>query len=314
MIYKMKKGNYSKLKNLVKDFNHQLCAISLIDGNNNGEVYVDNLDNPQSAILYTTEGTMFVGNPHNLEFNKEVKEYLSEWSYLVCDSEQWEDNITEALKSAELKKHQRLDYRLTELKYKNWRENLPEGFIVVPINKDFARYEEYKNFKSTADHADSEDWNPKLKMEEFGYGFAVIDEENKVITSSCTIDCLTKDNRIEIGIRTSYKYRRKGLAAIAVAATVEDYLSKGITEIGWQCLANNKGSFKTAEKIGFKRTKLYNAFAYNIGDAENVSDFTREEWLSNAKLLEEKGDLHSLDWAVYCYAAAGEQEKALNPT
>jgi RimJ/RimL family protein N-acetyltransferase len=311
MIHKLIKKNYHKVKHLVENIDHQLCLIAQVEGNNfAGEIYVDDLDNPTSALIFSLECDMLLGNPNNPEFNAGLKDYIGEWAYLVCETETWETNIKDVIANADLIKAPRLHYMLTELKYKNWRDDIPEGFEVVRIDKDFFQRTDLENFSHTARYANRDGWNPELKMDEFGYGHCIIDVKNNVIASSSTIDCLYED-KIEMGIRSDYRYRRQGLAAIVVAATVEDYMSKGITRFGWQCLANNIGSFKTAEKVGFERFKEYHCFCYNRGDAENVGDFTQEEWLATAKLMESRGDLHSLDWSVYAYAATGNQEKTL---
>jgi RimJ/RimL family protein N-acetyltransferase len=311
MIYKLEKENYGKVKHLVENFTHQLCTISQIAGNTYaGDVFVDELNNPKSVLLFSSEGVMLAGDPTNKDFNNSLKDHIKQWASLVCDSDKWDVNIKEVLENAALRKYNRLHYTLTELKYKNWRDNVPEGYQVVKIDKEFFKMKDLENFQSTANYADIDDWNPELKMQEFGFGYCIVDTENKVIASSSTIDCMYQD-KIEMGIRTDYRYRRKGLAAIVVASTVEDYISKGIKEFGWQCVANNIGSYKTAEKIGFKRTLEYHCFYFNEFAAENICDFTKAEWLHNAKILESRGDLPSLDWCAYCYAATGNLEKKI---
>jgi RimJ/RimL family protein N-acetyltransferase len=60
----------------------------------------------------------------------------------------------------------------------------------------------------------------------------------------------------EIGIHTA-KERRRGLATLTAAATVEYALSNGFSTIGWQCSEDNLGSIGTAEKVGFERERDY---------------------------------------------------------
>ena len=49
---------------------------------------------------------------------------------------------------------------------------------------------------------------------------------------------------------------------MAVAATVEECLKQGFRAVGWHCNADNIGSQKTAEKVGFKLNREFNYYFY----------------------------------------------------
>ena len=70
------------------------------------------------------------------------------------------------------------------------------------------------------------------------------------------------DDAIDVGIITHPAHRRRGLAAVAVATTVEHCLSHGFSTVGWHCNADNVGSWKTAEKVGFERNREYAYYYY----------------------------------------------------
>jgi RimJ/RimL family protein N-acetyltransferase len=84
------------------------------------------------------------------------------------------------------------------------------------------------------------------------------------VVAWCAPDCVAGD-RIDVGIFTHPDHRRNELASIAVAATVEDCLNNGFNVVGWHCNADNIASWKTAEKVGFKRNREY-AYYYYIYD------------------------------------------------
>ena len=68
------------------------------------------------------------------------------------------------------------------------------------------------------------------------------------------------------------RYRRRGLATLAVRATLEQCLARGYTEIGWHCWSNNRASAATALRAGFRQTvehPVYHAW-YNAIDNELV--------------------------------------------
>lgn len=56
----------------------------------------------------------------------------------------------------------------------------------------------------------------------------------------------------DIGVETAEDFRRKGLAYTAAAAMVKDILESRRKPV-WACHANNAGSAKLAEKLGFVR-------------------------------------------------------------
>jgi len=65
------------------------------------------------------------------------------------------------------------------------------------------------------------------------------------------------DERIDSGIFTLPAFRRQGLGTFAVAATIGTCLDHGFKAVGWHCTADNDGSWKTAARVGFERTREY---------------------------------------------------------
>ena len=75
-----------------------------------------------------------------------------------------------------------------------------------------------------------------------------------------------------MGIFTHREHRRKGLAAIAAAATVEYALRHGFEAVGWHCNTDNIGSWKTAEKLGFERTCNYAYYYYMYDSVDHLAE------------------------------------------
>ncbi len=89
---------------------------------------------------------------------------------------------------------------------------------------------------------------------ERGFGFCTL-HGNKVVSWSLT-DCVS-GSACEIGIRTHPEYRRRGLATITAAATVDYALSHGYSQVGWHTNIENYESIGVAEKVGLKKTREY---------------------------------------------------------
>jgi len=62
------------------------------------------------------------------------------------------------------------------------------------------------------------------------------------------------------------------LAAVVVAATVEHCLSHGFNAVEWHCNADNVGSWKTAEKVGFERNREYAYYYYMYNPIDHLAE------------------------------------------
>lgn len=61
---------------------------------------------------------------------------------------------------------------------------------------------------------------------------------------------MTTGDDVEIGVETLPAFRRRGLARLACAAMIEDLMASGRTPV-WSCRADNAGSVRLAEALGF---------------------------------------------------------------
>jgi tetratricopeptide (TPR) repeat protein len=62
------------------------------------------------------------------------------------------------------------------------------------------------------------------------------------------------------------------LAAAVVAATVEHCLGHGFSAVGWHCNADNTGSWKTAERVGFRRNREYAYYYYMYDPIDHLAE------------------------------------------
>jgi GNAT superfamily N-acetyltransferase len=94
--------------------------------------------------------------------------------------------------------------------------------------------------------------------------------DNRVV-AWCVPDCVVGD-RIDVGIFTDPRHRRRGLASVAVDATVEHCLNHGFSAVGWHCNAENVASWKTAEKVGFVRNRAYAYYYYMYDPIDHLAE------------------------------------------
>ncbi|MFW9820718.1 MAG: GNAT family N-acetyltransferase [Candidatus Thorarchaeota archaeon] len=247
------------------------------------KVFVDNIDNPHTAIIIAIPQLFFGGRADNKEFNRELKKILyetlllefKEKDFMEIDcyfsNRAWEEEVNYILKDPYL--YNRYYYEINELKLKNWRELVPEDYNIEPIDLSLLSKDYLKNYGWLIEEI-KENWVPFEEGLKEKRGFYLV-KENSEIVSWCTTEYLTEDNCIEVGIATREEYQGRGFASIVGSATAEYCLSK-YKSLGWHCLATNIGSYKTAEKIGYERVREYKKAAAYINQVDN--------WVVNAFL------------------------------
>jgi RimJ/RimL family protein N-acetyltransferase len=92
-----------------------------------------------------------------------------------------------------------------------------------------------------------------------GFGFAILDDGRPV--SYAMVDSVSEPVG-EIYLFTVEAYRRRGLATIASAATIEYGLAHGLERIGWDCQAENLGSLRTAQRLGLALVDTYRMYYF----------------------------------------------------
>ena len=82
-----------------------------------------------------------------------------------------------------------------------------------------------------------------------GTGYAVMQDG---MPAAWAFSAAVSDAEIDIGVETNEHYRRRGFAFAAAAAMIQETLSQGKVPV-WACHAQNIGSQKLAESLGFVR-------------------------------------------------------------
>jgi RimJ/RimL family protein N-acetyltransferase len=132
----------------------------------------------------------------------------------------------------------------------------PAGFGLVRVGEELLARDDLANTEGIRRRARS-NFESLERFLEKGFAFCLI--RDNAIVSECFADN-TSARRCEVGVHTAEGYRRQGLAALTVAATVDWALSNGHDQVGWHCLRYNLASAATARKVGFRKAAEYSAF------------------------------------------------------
>ena len=293
MMYELDATEYGKARGLFDGFDYSLSIQSAIEGNNPGRIFVDDPAQPRTALALTIEGYLLAGDDGNPTTNEALRRLLREqiftgkvfvngdWSMsLAVHPETWEARLPELIPTHEIEKLERYHYLCRAVKL-DWRNHVPDGYTVHRVDRALLHSPDITFPEPLREWGNVEEvWGSVDNLMSKGVSFCIV-HGNEVV-SWCVSDCVAGD-RISVGIVTRSVHRRRGLATAAVAATVEYCLSHGFSAVGWHCNADNVGSWKTAEKVGFERAREYAYYFYIFDPVDHLAElgwyhFRRREY------------------------------------
>jgi RimJ/RimL family protein N-acetyltransferase len=276
MLYELSRNEYDKVRDLYEPFRYHLSSFAVLDGNNPGKVFVDNLAAPLSSYMYSPEACYLAGSPDNEAFNHALNGAIFSRVAIggndtapcfVLASDAWSAGLETICDPRSPLVLARRHYICRELAF-DWRANLPDGFTVQSVDETLLNQPGMK----IPDHIPSwiqNNWGSTAAFFEKGFGLVTL-HDHRVVSWSMA-DCVSGD-ACEIGIRTDPEYRQRGLAAITAAAAVDYAQSHGLPTVGWHCNEDNLGSIKTAEKVGFELERGYTMYDIFLDEAEHLSE------------------------------------------
>jgi RimJ/RimL family protein N-acetyltransferase len=311
--------DFERARPLFDGFDYSLSIQAAIEGNNPGRIYVNDAVRPRTAFALTVEGYLLAGEYDNPTTNEALGRLLKEkifsgqvyvngdWSMsLAVHPQAWESKLPELIPTHEVEKHKRYHYLCRALHF-DWRDNIPEGYTVRYFDQALLDDPEITFPEAIRGWMEIEDlWWSVNNFLAKGISYVVL-HEGKIV-SWCAPDCLAGD-RIDVGIITHPAHRRRGLASIAVAATVEHCLNQGFNAVGWHCNADNIASWKTAEKVGFRRITDYAYYYYIYDPIDHLAElgwyyYRREEYAKTVQYYDQVFALRDENPDYYYHLAA----------
>jgi GNAT superfamily N-acetyltransferase len=254
------------MKPLEKVTINNLFARAILECRVKGQVFVDNVNNPETFYVVHPYGmSLLFGNHNNSDFNQSLRDYClnvngirvkTEWMQAFPDS--W-DNVLKGLfkenmiKSSEntenrdkgiIELNTRVNFKFNQKKYFEFRKlQLNADYLIVRSTKQI-----FNDMKGSV--IPSLFWDSADDFVEKGVGFSLF-FDNKL---SCTVySAFIHDNKLEFGIETIAEFRGKGFAQYT-SSTLIDYCIENNYEPVWACRLENTGSYKLAQKLGFEPT------------------------------------------------------------
>ena len=357
-IYKMDKGNYELI---LRSFDIEKCTLaikSVLFNHSPGDVYVDSVISPKTAFVWNNEHNFFVlGDLDNKEYNeqlskvihediiKKVKQkdnlldyYIRFFQNNLSYTGKYEEMISVLFKEnpVMISKYRYYSLDLSEYEIKKWGDILLDSGINIEfIDSNFLKKTHLDNYEQIIGMI-NENWISEKVFLKEGFGFCLV--KNDSIISWCISD-YNIDKQCEIGVETDDKYWRKGYATIVVTEVLNYCKQRGLKKVGWHCRDNNIGSYKLAEKVGFKRMDDYHTYHawFNVFDNFLVNGHyyltQTEEYRKAAECYEKAFDMRlnnssdylnsvifsesdNIKWCYYntacAWALSGECERAFS--
>ena len=282
MLQELKFQEFESVRSLFDGFNYSLSIRAVLDGSNPGRIFVDDSRNPRLAFALTIEGYLLTGEHTDPALRESLRQFFQDSLFtgqvyldsnesvtLAVHPQDWADYLPDLIPTHEVEALPRYRYLCTELDYA-WRDHIPEGYSVHQIDRTLLD----DNLRNDPDGLIDPEmiriaWGDIYKFLEHGAGFVV--KYGGAIVSRCIADCRSGD-QIDIGTGTSPSHRRKELATIATAATVEYCFQKSYRKVGWHSNDINIGYWKTAEKVGFKRQGEYTYYYYMTDPLDHLAE------------------------------------------
>lgn len=219
-----------------------------------GEIYVDNVRHPRSAVARLGDFAFFAGEPVLELVRYKPEGYPKDFAIMVPENDRW-GRLIENCYGEHARKVSR--YAIKKEPHVFDKEKLqkiicalPDGYELKMIDEDI--YDQCK------DHEWSRDLAAQYKdykiYERLGLGAAVL-KDGRIVSGASSYSAYR--GGIEIEIDTFEPYRRQGLASVCGARLILECQKKNLYP-SWD--AHNKWSVALAEKLGYHYSHEYTAY------------------------------------------------------
>jgi hypothetical protein len=257
-MIQLKTENYYKVLEPLQEvaINH-LFARTVLEQKMDGEVYVDNPEQPSVFYVKHRYGmSLLFGKTNNPNFNCWLANYLlnnSAGEWLQVFPAEWNDKLAQFVggnivdpansnpEKQQIIRWSRVNFRFDPSKYPSTQSAIPEGFKLTRTNAVLFG-------ELSGSVIPSCFWRNGQEFAENAIGFSLLYDGQPVSTAFASF---IHGQQLEIGIETKTGFRGEGLAQITCSALIGYCLENNFEPI-WSCRLENTGSYMLAKKLGFE--------------------------------------------------------------
>ncbi|WP_314585992.1 GNAT family N-acetyltransferase [Paenibacillus terrigena] len=253
-MIELKTNEYDKITPLIAHKEHEFIFVfvqSVIDRNQPGRIFVNNMDNPTAGLVASRGGKYYLfGDEQDLSFNRSLLDFLANpdkhahFYDLYFSSNSWISMIKAPLHDnvVELK---RSHYILRDTAIVPDEHHVQSGaFQLTRMNTQL-----YDKYVQEMDHSYSLLWDSAEMYLERAIGYCFLNESGFV--SACNTFYLG-GGYIEPDIITLSDYRNQGLAFTLCQEFIIQSRQRKLIPY-WDCDSGNDASNQLATKLGFSK-------------------------------------------------------------
>jgi GNAT superfamily N-acetyltransferase len=252
---------------------HHLAIQSALAGESPAELYVDDPQSPQAALLVLWNHRMYLaGNPDRAAFAQAFAALLHERCAPQASDEKpldrviaftptsWETVLASAFAGIESFRAERQYYHI-HLNQPVPPPVLPEGFLLRKVDAAIVAETSLLHHDYLVEEMLSEAPSVEAFLQQ---RFGSCLQHGQELVGWCLSE-YNQDQQCELGIETLSAFRRRGLALATARATMAQAQARGITTIGWECWKRNIASSSLAQKLGFALVEEYPVWYCRFG-------------------------------------------------
>jgi RimJ/RimL family protein N-acetyltransferase len=256
MFIKLDENQYSVVEELIYFAGYEsVFAFAVTEKNIPGQIYVDDVTEPKSALICSHHGKyLVIGDETNCDFNSAVTQFLLEKNNhiqfydLYASSEEWIDVLSSSLNGQPAILRFSVYYHNNAKALLNVEDNRPleNGLELKQIDEVL-----FEKIANEFDHSYRYHWTSALEFCAKSFGYCIIKDEEIISVASATYN---GNGYAEIDIQTRDDYQRNGLAYKLCSKFIE-YCAEKDYIILWICNSFNKPSNELVKKLGLIKSK-----------------------------------------------------------
>jgi len=252
--------DFQSVKPLLKGGHSHPEIVSIIELNNPGWIFVDQMNHPMSALVWSKgmQGFYLIGDHKNEAFvcnlnnfikgtvEPRMRELSLNHFEVSGHHDGWE--LESIFPTRRLYKFEQLVLKLM----KNPQVIQNNAIETINLKTNDWENQELQNKEFIVSHLELF-WTSIMDFKKKGYGYAAV--KGKEIIGVCYSSFVTQDSHA-IGIETVASSQNKGVGTKLASLLIEEIYHSGFTPY-WDCSLDNEPSKKLAKKLGFTLVHRY---------------------------------------------------------
>jgi RimJ/RimL family protein N-acetyltransferase len=226
---------------------------SVFKGYHSGKAFVDNIDHPSQCVVRTDAFLTFCSSLISQSFlNQAIAHFRRVDSVWLVWPSAYASRLLAPITTCVNQRIEFYGYDPGSPVLANWRQRLPDGFDIRPIDRQIIERCEWRD--EMVFYCGS--------LENFlanEFGLCLMQKDNIIVEAYVSS---FGEKQAEIGAVTHEMYRGHGYAPITCAYLIEACEQRGYHSY-WSCDAENIASVQVARKLGFQHEQAYQILEYS---------------------------------------------------